>query len=100
MVLKDTNFFMEMDKTPGLKEFDCKNKHHVLWLQKIGGCVENLQLDGGAGAAAGLRLSNLLKNNPMGLTMPLEAFINIHAGMSIKYSGNVLNGSAWIPPKD
>jgi len=89
-----------MEGTPGLKEFDCTNEKHVMWLKHVGDCVEQLHQDGVAGQAAGLQLGNLLNNNPFGLKMPMEAFINIHAGMSIKYSGNVLNGSAWIPPKD
>jgi len=39
----------------------------------------------------------LLSNNPLGVVMKPEAFIDIHAGLSIKYAGNVLNYNAWIP---
>ncbi len=89
-----------MDTTPGLKEFDPKNKRDVKWLGKLTDCINMLGGDEKAGAAAGQMIITILNNNPWGLEIKPEAFINIHAGLSIKYSGNVLGGSAWIPPKD
>lgn len=81
--------------TPGLKEFDCKNKHHVLWLQKF---TKNLNdLSGDDGVAAGRRIGTILSNNPCGVTMPPAAFIDIHAGISIKYATAVLEKNAWLP---
>lgn len=86
--------------TPGLKEFDPKNKHHVLWLQKLDDVINNLMAAGvrsTAGPAA--LLGPVLRTNPFGIDIPPEAFIDVHAGLSIRYSSNVLSGSAWIPTK-
>lgn len=78
-------------ETAGLKEFDCKNKHHVTWLAKFTDCIQDMDVSNSR------RMGALLANNPMGVEMKPQAFIDIHAGLSIKYSGNVLNGSAWVP---
>ena len=82
--------------TAGLKEFDCKNKTHVKWLQKFTDLMNNL---GGVEDPSkySMQVRMILSNNPMGVTIPPEAFIDTHAGISIKYAGNVLNGSAWVP---
>jgi len=87
-----------MDKTPGLKEFDSNTESNVKWLGYLTECINMLGGNEKAGSAAGQKIITILKNNPWGLEMKPEAFINIHAGMSIKYAGNVLNGSAWVPP--
>jgi len=92
-ILKETNFLFIME-TAGLKEFDCNNKHHVLWLQKFTDCIQKMDLTNSR------KMGVLLSNNPMGVTMRPEAFIDIHAGLSIKYAGNVLNGTAWIPKSE
>ena len=89
-----------MENTPGLKEFDPKNKRDVKWLAKFTDCVNMLGGDEKDGIAAGQKIMKALANNPWGLEMKPEAFINIHAGMSIKYAGNVLDGTAWIPHRD
>jgi len=78
-------------ETSGLKEFDCSNKHHVLWLQKFTDCIQKMDLNNSR------KMGVLLSNNPVGVVMKPESFIDIHAGMSIKYAGNVLNGTAWVP---
>ena len=87
-----------MEKTPGLKDFDPSKKRDVEWLGKLTDCINMLGGDEKAGSAAGQKIIIVLKNNPWELEMKPEAFINIHAGMSIKYAGNVLDGSAWVPP--
>ena len=89
-----------MENTPGLKDFDPKNERDVKWLAKLTDCINMLGGDEKAGIAAGQRIMQALSSNPWGLEMKPEAFINIHAGMSIKYAGNVLDGSAWIPPRN
>jgi hypothetical protein len=45
----------------------------------------------------GHKIRMILGNNPMGVDIQPEAFIDTHAGISIKYAGNVLNGTAWVP---
>ena len=89
-----------MENTPGLKDFDPKKERDVKWLAKFTDCVNMLGGDEKAGMAAGQKIMQALASNPWGLEMKPEAFINIHAGMSIKYAGNVLDGSAWVPPRD
>ena len=83
--------------TAGLREFDPTSKIHVIWLQEftniinqMGSVTDPMQL------SRQVQLS--LANNPMKVKIPMEAFIDTHAGISIKYAGNVLEGSAWIPP--
>lgn len=85
---------------PGLKEFNCKNKHHVLWLKKLTGCIDNMSgIDPTSEKSrqVSMQLGTILANNPMGVEMKPAQFIDIHAGLSIKYAGNVLFGEAYIP---
>tara|TARA_R110002074_G_scaffold308924_1_gene479677 strand:+ start:465 stop:731 length:267 start_codon:yes stop_codon:yes gene_type:complete len=88
-----------MEGTPGLKEFDPSNETHVKWLGMLTDCVNMLGGDEKEGIEAGRKIMVILRNNPWSLDMKPEAFINIHAGMSIKYAGNVLDGTAWVPSK-
>ena len=89
--LKITNVFYTMS-TPGLKEFNANNKDHVKWLTKLDG-VLNETIESGRPVA---RMSTILANNPFGVTIPPEAFIDVHAGLCIKYASNILKGKAWV----
>tara|TARA_R110002074_G_scaffold400594_1_gene596417 strand:- start:603 stop:878 length:276 start_codon:yes stop_codon:yes gene_type:complete len=84
--------------TPGLKEFKPDNEEHVIWLRDFTDCIQNLGGDQTEGISSGLRIKRLLGSNPMKVMVKPEAFIDMHAGISIKYAGCVLDGSAWIPP--
>ena len=86
--------------TPCIKQFDPKNKHHVKWLQKLDSIINEMIELSGSGSTAGLsaRMGTILNNNPFGETIPPQAFIDVHAGMCIRYAANVMNNSAWIPP--
>jgi len=86
-----------MENTPGLKEFDCKKEEHVMWLSTMTDVINKLMDPGKGGKAASAELGKLLAKNPLGVTIPPQAFINVHAGLSIKYAGNVLSGDAWLP---
>ena len=86
------------ERTPGLKEFDSQNKDHVIWLRDFTDCIQRLGGDQTEGIAAGLTMRRLLSGNPMKVNVTPEAFIDMHVGMSVKYAGNVLEGTAWIPP--
>tara|TARA_Y100001936_G_scaffold100254_1_gene98580 strand:+ start:3745 stop:4026 length:282 start_codon:yes stop_codon:yes gene_type:complete len=87
--------------TPGLKEFDCKNKSHVLWLKKFSESIEAIgrvdHNNQGQVISTGQNMTMVMNNNPMGVVIKPEQFIDVHAGISIKYSGNVLAGEAYIP---
>lgn len=86
--------------TPCLKEFDPKNKHHVLWLQKLDDVINKMMassIRSAAGPAA--LLGPVLRTNPFGVDIPPEAFIDVHAGLSIRYASNVLAGTAWLPTR-
>ncbi len=91
---------MNATKTPGIKEFKPKNKEHVQWLQRLDAILNAMMSSNpGSSSSPAARMGTVLANNPFGVTMPVEAFIDIHAGMSIIYSSHVLTGDAWIPTK-
>ena len=95
---------MSTTVTPGIREFKPDNQEHVQWLKKLDGLLNEMMSAGPKGptgsAGSSARMGYLMRNNPFGVTMPLEAFIDIHAGMSIRYSSHVMSGDAWIPPKE
>mgnify|MGYP006140079859 FL=1 len=90
---------MDTAKTPGIKEFKPKCEEHVKWLQRLDAIlIGMMRADPGSSKPSAQRMGLVLKSNPFGVTMPIEAFIDIHAGMSIIYASHVLSGDAWIPP--
>lgn len=95
ILLKGKFFFLVM-QTVGLKEFDCKNKTHVKWLKEFTDVLNEMGSTGDM-VRHGQKIRMILGNNPMGVDIKPEAFIDTHAGISIKYAGNVLNGTAWVP---
>jgi len=80
-----------MYSTPGLKDFNAKNPKHVIWLKELSVILENMDM------SMGHKMGSLLKNNPFNVEIPAEAFIDVHAGISIKYATAVLKGDAYIP---
>ena len=77
--------------TPGLKEFDSKNPKHVIWLRELTNIITNMDM------SMGHKMGALLTKNPFNVVIPPEAFIDVHAGLSIKYAGDVMNKKAWVP---
>ena len=77
--------------TPCLKEFDSKNPKHVIWLKELTTLIQNMDM------STGHKMGALIKQNPFNVEIPLEAFIDVHAGLSIKYAGAVLCKNAWLP---
>lgn len=80
-----------MYSTPGLKDFNPKNPKHVIWLKELSSILENMDM------SMGHKMNALLKKNPFNVEIPAEAFIDVHAGISIKYCTAVLKGEAFIP---
>ena len=83
--------------TPCIKSFDPKNKHHVKWLQKLDSLINEMVSSNGRTVGLSARMGTVLRSNPFGEDIPPEAFIDVHAGMCIRYAANVLNGDAWLP---
>ncbi len=77
--------------TPCLKEFDSKNPKHVIWLKELTSVIQNIDM------SMGHKMGALIKQNPFNVEIPIEAFIDVHAGLSIKYAGAVLAKNAWLP---
>jgi len=77
-----------MDKI--IKNFDCENKEHVLWLKSIHDAANKL--------SDGKSLWNAIETNPFGFklenTMDIPA---IHMTLATKYTGAVLSKKAWVP---
>ena len=77
--------------TPCLKEFDPKNPRHVIWLKELTTLIQNMDM------SMGHKMGALFTQNPFNVKIPLESFIDVHAGLSIKYAGAVLDKGAWLP---
>lgn len=77
--------------TPCLKEFDPKNPKHVIWLKELTDIIQKMDM------SMGHKMGALIKQNPFNVEIPMEAFIDVHAGLSIKYAGAVLSKNAWLP---
>lgn len=83
--------------TDFVKNFDCKNEDHVLWLKKVGA--------GMAVITSGKKydISKEVNDNPLTgkpqMTNPMD-WAYIHFQLAMKYTNAVLNGDAFIPKKD
>ena len=77
-----------------VKNFDCKNEKHVMWLKEVGG--------GMAKVTSGERydISKIVNNNPLNgrpkMGNPMD-WAYIHFQLAMKYANAVLNGDAFIP---
>jgi hypothetical protein len=77
-----------------VKNFDCKNEKHVMWLKEVGA--------GMAKVTTGERydISKTVNNNPLKgnpkMGNPMD-WAYIHFQLAMKYTNAVLNGDAFIP---
>lgn len=77
-----------------VKNFDCKNEKHVMWLKEVGA--------GMAKVSIGERydISKIVNNNPLTgnpkMSNPMD-WAYIHFQLAMKYANSVLNGNAFIP---
>ena len=77
-----------------VKNFDCKNEKHVMWLKEVGA--------GMAKVSTGERydISKIVNNNPLTgnpkMSNPMD-WAYIHFQLAMKYTNAVLNCDAFIP---
>ena len=77
-----------MDKI--IKNFDCKNKEHVLWLKTLH--------EGAMNMSDGKSLWKAIEKNPFGYKMDNNMEIpEIHMTLATLYTGAVLTKQAWVP---
>jgi hypothetical protein len=77
-----------------VKEFDCNNETHVMWLKKIGEAM--------AKSTNGERVDviSIVNNNPLPgkptMSNPID-WAYIHFQLAMKYTNAVLNCDAFVP---
>jgi hypothetical protein len=77
-----------------VKNFDCKNEKHVMWLKDAG--------QGMVKVTAGERydIAKVVNNNPLPgsprMGNPMD-WAYIHFQLAMKYANAVLNGDAFVP---
>lgn len=77
-----------------VKNFDCKNEKHVMWLKEVGA--------GMAKVSTGEKydISRTVNNNPLTgnpkMSNPID-WAYIHFQLAMKYTNAVLNSDAFIP---
>lgn len=80
--------------TDFVKNFDCKNKEHVLWLRDVGQAM--------AKATSGERvdIEKIVNDNPMDGNTTMKNMMDwayIHFQLAMKYSNAVLSCDAYLP---
>lgn len=77
-----------MDKI--IKNFDCENKEHVMWLKSLH--------EGATNMSDGKSLWKAIETNPFGYKLDSNMDIpEIHMTLATKYTGAVLTKKAWVP---
>ena len=77
-----------------VKNFDCRNEGHVMWLKEVG--------QGMAKISTGKRfdIANLVNNNPLPGNPNMKNVADwayIHFQLAMKYANAVLNCEAFVP---
>ena len=76
-----------------MKAFNPAVPDHVLWLQKVHQCLENMD-------TVKSDVPSLINNNPMKVGFSPKDMINwvhVHFALNFKYTKAVLTGKAFIP---
>ena len=79
-----------------VKNFDCKNESHAMWLKDVAGMM--------AKSIGGDRIDiiQVVNNNPLPnkpkVDNPMD-WAYVHFQLCMKYANAVLNGEAFVPPK-
>jgi hypothetical protein len=80
--------------TTFVKNFDCKNETHIMWLKKIGGAMAK-SINGDK-----IDIIDVVNDNPLPgkpkVDQPME-WAYIHFQLCMKYTNAVLSGEAFIP---
>jgi hypothetical protein len=77
-----------------VKNFDCKNEAHVMWLKDIGKAMAKVST-GDRVDIANIANSNPLPGTPK-MKNPMD-MAEIHFMLSMKYTTAVLDGEAFVP---
>lgn len=77
-----------------VKNFDCKNENHAMWLKIIGGAMAK-SVNGDPVDMMSAVNSNPLPGNPK-IDNPMD-FAYVHFQLCMKYANAVLNGEAFVP---
>jgi hypothetical protein len=81
-----------------LKAFDSKNEKHVKWLAHMTDISEDMN-----DPKKSITLNAEINLNPMKINLNHNDtldWIHIHFVLCASYAKNVLNGTAWTPPKN
>jgi hypothetical protein len=77
-----------------VKNFDCKNEKHVMWLKEIGKGMAKIS------TGEKFDIANVANNNPLPgkpkMKNPVD-IAEIHFMLSMKYSTSVLDCEAFVP---
>ena len=77
-----------------MKNFDCKNEAHVMWLKDIGKAMAKVS------TGEKLDIAKIANNNPLPGTPKMKNpmdMAEIHFMLSMKYATAVLNHDAFVP---
>jgi hypothetical protein len=77
-----------------VKEFDCKDEKHVMWLKKVGSAMAKTTT-GEKVDIIGIVNDNPIRGNPT-MNNPMD-WAYIHFQLAMKYTNAVLNQDAFIP---
>lgn len=78
------------------QKFDSSNKEHVLWLKEVCSVMNNSE-----GPVDELALQNVWLQNGLNIQISpkeLMSCAEVHFVLCMKYTTDLMNGSAWIPP--
>lgn len=77
-----------------VKNFDCKNEEHVMWLKEVGQAMSK-SVGGDRVDLASIVNTNPLKDSPK-MTNPAD-WAYIHFQLAMKYANAVLSCDAFVP---
>lgn len=80
--------------TDFVKNFDCKNEEHVLWLKHVGEVMTKVTMGEKVDLVSAVN-TNPLANSPK-MSNPAD-WAYIHFQLAMKYSTAVLSGNAFVP---
>ena len=83
-----------MDSVNFVKNFDCNNESHVLWLKDVGEAMTKTTMGEKVDIVKAVN-QNPIKGTPQ-LPHPMD-WAYIHFQLAMKYSTAVLNGDAYLP---
>jgi len=83
-----------MDSVTFVKNFDCNNESHVLWLKDVGDAMTKTTM------GEKVDLVKIVNENPIDgtpqMSNPMD-WAYIHFQLAMKYSAAVLNNKAYLP---